>query len=657
MNRFWWCATGLALVMAAPVAAQVQVTTTTQQDFDAATKLDSDSNYAGALAAWQALEHRPGVSRRTVAVVRLRKSRTLFMLGRPEEAAVEARAGLAALPSGDASLDEDRYLSWFTIGQIAESQLDYATAADAYRKSVPLAAVPVAKFASLRGLVATETFTDAPAAIADVAQLDALIAANSFDNKAVAIVRSTESRALLNNGDYRGARTKAGEAVKLLGGLTEKTDLYDVAARSDYSIAALLLGDSDGARQYMAMTGAGRLPKGDFDPGVQMQPPPCGGEAGLKPGDAAVVQFSIRDDGRVIDVSPIYAAGGGSAGLEFARAVRDWSWTPAQTKGLPDFFRYRVRVEMRCSTAFPTPSIFTHLAGRLSAWLGDHDVERLDLEGSDAAILPQLRSRLAAADSAKGGNALALVPLLHAIATNRVTPTDEAVAAARRGLALLDAANAPPLARLEFARMLWGDEYDSRNGWHSYVDQATRLLDDPRFAASAEARAAIHLAIAGATGRHDREVTRAALQAVADETGLDRSSPLRTAALMRLASLEARVGDVAAARASFDLSGLDEKQCALIDSPPHLLRTNAGDAFPMEAMRWGFEGWTQIQFDIAADGKVLAPRAVIAYPPFVFTKAGTGVIGGARYEATYRPNGGLACGGSTNRVRFILPEH
>ncbi|MDB5708210.1 MAG: hypothetical protein JWL96_280 [Sphingomonas bacterium] len=656
MNRLWWCATGLALVVVAPAAAQTRPATTVQQDFDTATKLDSDGNYAGALAAWQALEQRPGVSRRTLALIRLRKSRTLFQLARPEEAAVEARGGLAALPSGDATLDEDRYLSWFTIGQIAESQLDYATAADAYRKSLPLAAEPAVKLSSLRGLITTETFTDGPAAIADVARLDALIAANNFDNKTVAIVRSTESRALLNSGDYRAARAKAGEAVKLLGGLTEKTDLYDVAARSDYSIAALLLGDSDGARQYMAMTGAGRLPKGDFDPGVQMQPPPCGGEAGLKPGDAAVVQFSIRDDGRVIDVSPIYAAGGGSAGLEFARAVRDWSWTAAQTKGLPGFFRYRVRVEMRCSTAFPTPSIFTHLSGRLSAWLGDHDIDRLDLEGSDAAILPQLRSRLAAADGAKGANPLVLVPLLHGIATNRVTPTDEAVAAARRGLALLDTADAPPLARLEFARMLWGDEYDSRNGWHGYVDQATRALDDPRFATSAEARAAIRLAIADATGRHDKVVTRAALQAVADELTLDRTSPLRTAALMRLASLEARTGDVAAARASFDLSGLDEKQCALIDSPPHLLHAGGGDAFPTEAMRWGFEGWTQIQFDIAADGKVLAPRAVIAYPPFVFTKAGTGVIGGARYEATYRPNGGLACGGSSNRVRFIMPQ-
>jgi tetratricopeptide (TPR) repeat protein len=656
VKRLGRCMVGMAMALSTPVAAQTPPAATLQQQFDAATKLDSDGNYEGALAAWQAIEQRPGTSHRTLALVRLRKGRTLFLLKRLEEAAEEARAGLAALPAGDKSLDEDRYLSWFAIAQIAESQLDYATAVDAYRKSVPFAVAPVATLASLRGLVTTETFTDSDSAMADMARLDALIAANRFDAKSVAIVRSAESRLLLNRGDFKAARAKAGEAVKLLGGLTAKTDLYDVAARSDYSIAALLLGDADDARQYMAMTGAGRLPKGEFDPGVQMEPPPCGGDADLKPADASVVQFAIRDDGTVADVAPIYAAGGGAAGLEFARAVRDWSWTPEQTKGLPAFFRFRARVEMRCSTAFAAPSISTHLAGRLAAWLADRNVEDgPELVGSDAVILPQLRSRLAAADSAKGTNALALVPLLHAIATNRVAPTDEAVAAARRGLALVEAADAPPLARLEFARLLWGSDHDSRSGWHAYVDQANRALGDAHFATSPEARAAIHLAIASATGRHDRAIARGALQAVADDSALDKTSPLRAAALMRLASLEARAGDVAAARTTFAQSGLDARQCALIDSPPQLLHAAAGGAFPMEAMRWGFEGWTQIQFDIAADGKVLAPRAVIAYPPFVFTKAGTGVIGGARYEATYRPNGGLACGGSSNRVRFIMP--
>ncbi len=80
---------------------------------------------------------------------------------------------------------------------------------------------------------------------------------------------------------------------------------------------------------------------------------------------------------------------------------------------------------------------------------------------------------------------------------------------------------------------------------------------------------------------------------------------------------------------------------------------NAG-AFPGEAKAWGFEGWVAVQFDIGADGKTLNQRAVISYPPFIFTKAGDETLKTARYEKTYRPGGGLGCGGITQRVKFIL---
>src|SRR3569623_3371272 len=98
MKRSGWCSTGFALALSAPIAAQTPPATTLQQDFVAATKLDSDGYAAGALAAWQAIEHRPGVAARTHALVQLRKSRTLFLLGRPAAAAEAARAGLAGLP-------------------------------------------------------------------------------------------------------------------------------------------------------------------------------------------------------------------------------------------------------------------------------------------------------------------------------------------------------------------------------------------------------------------------------------------------------------------------------------------------------------------------------------------------------------------------------
>ena len=122
-----------------------------------------------------------------------------------------------------------------------------------------------------------------------------------------------------------------------------------------------------------------------------------------------------------------------------------------------------------------------------------------------------------------------------------------------------------------------------------------------------------------------------------------------------MASIDAGNGKLDQARAAFKRSGLSADQCALLDSPPRMTASNVGgDDFPKEAMRWGFEGWTELQYDVTADGKTQNVRAIVSYPPFVFTKAGANVMDGARFAKTYRPDGGLGCGGDTGRVRFQM---
>lgn len=69
----------------------------------------------------------------------------------------------------------------------------------------------------------------------------------------------------------------------------------------------------------------------------------------------------------------------------------------------------------------------------------------------------------------------------------------------------------------------------------------------------------------------------------------------------------------------------------------------------------GFEGWVRTAFDIAPDGRTVAPRVVIAYPPFVFDEAANGIARGTRYTSTFRPEGALACSGEQQSVRFLLP--
>jgi tetratricopeptide (TPR) repeat protein len=645
----------VALIASAGPALAQRAATTVQQDFDAATALADKGDNAGALAAWQALEKRlPTKNRRSLAIVRVRTGAALYKLDRMDDAVVAVRAGLADLPAADATLAAYRYDAYFQLGQIAESGLDYASAVEAYRTAESIGDTSVTRLAALRGLIASETFVDPERAATDLARAEAILATTATDAKSKAIFATLKSVLMLNLGKYPDARLAAGNAVKLLGGLTSKTDLYDVAARSDYSIAALLEGRLDDARRYMAMTGAGRLPDGIFATGVQMKPPGCS-ESGLSPDDAAVIEFSIGDDGTVVSSMPIYAAGGGAAGLVFARAARSWSWTPDQVKKLPPFFRYRARVEMRCSTAFARPSIEDYLGSKLDAWLIGKGIAWQPINAaSDALALPKQRAQLAASESAKGKDALALVPLLYAIMHNSVVGREETNLLARRALAIADANGVTPIARVTLSRFIWSTDQADRWKQGAFLRTVAPALSDPAFN-DPEARSAIRLTLVDALGRKDEKKARQWLQEVGEERALAPNDPLRVGALIRLASLEEANGNAEAARVAFENSGLSARQCALVDSAPKQIRFGgSGDDFPKEALNWGFEGWVLTQFDVTADGLVQNERPIMAYPPFVFSKAGARVIGRSRFEKSYRPDGGLGCGSNTMRTGFRI---
>lgn len=164
-----------ALVASSPLLAQ-KPATSVQQDFLAAAALDEKGEKQAALAAWQALEARTTGNARSHAIVLVRKSAALYALDRKDEAVTAARAGLAGLPAGDATLREDRFNAYFNLGRIAESALDYASAVDAYRTAEPMAESPANQAAVLLRLSATATFVDPAVASAALARADALMA-------------------------------------------------------------------------------------------------------------------------------------------------------------------------------------------------------------------------------------------------------------------------------------------------------------------------------------------------------------------------------------------------------------------------------------------------------------------------------------------------
>ncbi|MET4896946.1 energy transducer TonB [Sphingomonadaceae bacterium jetA1] len=645
-------AAAISVAAAAQQASPPAPGTTVQQDYDAATALDQGADAAAALAAWVALAARVKSGNRTWAIAMVRKGGAQFRLGQLDEAAATIRAGLAVLPTADASLAEDRQNAHIMLGRIAADSLDYADASAEYAKAEAEAPTDVGRLAAMLAGARVRIFTDPADALATLDRADAIASRMTLGKVDQASLLQARMRLAMNIGHLDEANRIAPKVVSLLGGMTlSRVDLRDVAARSDAAIAALLAHRDDTAREYMAYTGAGRSRKGMFRPASLMTPPECGGEADLKPEDVAVVQFGVGDDGSVFGVEPVYSSGGGEKGLAFARAVQGWAWSPEELKTLPPFFRYSVRLEMRCSTAYSRPSVNEAITARFAEWVDKKGVAA-PAQGHQVGGVALGRQRAALAAAEARGQAPAILAAAAQMFDNPTLGSDERAALIARVEPLAAASDMPAMARLLFAIPAQeGRDRDWRGGGR-YAAVMAPLLTQKPYADDPQARAALRLRIAD----HSNEKYGAPyLQQVADDPGLDPRDPLRVGALIRLASAAKREGDLALARQTFEKSGLAASQCATLDAKPKPVVMPGPDVFPQEARRWGFEGWVRNQFDVGADGHVTNTRTLVSYPPFIFSQAAEKAFTSMRFQKTYRPDGGVGCGASVNGIVFQLP--
>lgn len=656
--RVSWIAISLATVgsvaaaqdIVPPTAAKASMTT--QQAFEAATQLTTNGAWAEALAAWEAIEKRPRMAARAVGIIRVRKGYVLSRLGRFDEAAEAIRLGLAALPANDPTLADDRFLGENERGLIASRALDYATAADAWTKALQSATENTDRLTALTALTTVQTFLDTTAAKASLAELKLLAATMALTPKDKGNLLVVETELLLNDGRFSEAAKSGRAAVNAFGGLSASNiHLDDAVARSDTAIAMLLAGQDEDARQFLAYSGAGQSTK-EFARGLSMPVPLCGAEDGLKPEDVAVVEFNINEDGTISSTRPIYAAGGGAAGLAFASAARDWSFDSKTLQALPAFFRNKARVELRCSTAFPRPSLTGLINNVLVRWLDEQGAA-----APDEVALPQAwrrdLARLAELEQKGVVAGAPLVAVLTALAANPLSPREDAKLNATRALALLDD-RAPPLARLSLELRVLNTSGTERRRASVYRAGIQALLARPIYRDDPRARAVIRLLLADALGLAHIAEAKAMIDPVAQDSQLPATDAFKIGALIRLASLNARQGKTEEAQSAFERTGLDGEQCALADAVPKLV--SIGGDFPKEAQRWGFEGWTTNEVDVGADGSVPVARSIVSYPPFVFTKAGVATVKSARYTKSYRPSGGVGCRAQPMSVKFSLGQ-
>jgi tetratricopeptide (TPR) repeat protein len=643
----------LSVLLASAAVAQ---TPTVQQRFDAARqKLETD-DAAGALAELEALETylkaQPRPNPTNIAVTQAQKADSLLKLGRADQAKPLLNAALSGGVLDKPALKSVRENALLLLAGIMEGELDHAGARAEYLRLAEVAAEPITRTLALMGAARTEMFLDAPAALRHIDQALSLAEKDlAVGKRELANVLGLKGRILLNSGQTAGARALLTRAVGLRGGLTPKVNQIDVALRADAAIAMLRLGQDEDARKYLAYTGAGRTDE-QLHPPVEMPLPPCG--EGLDPQDSAIIEFSILDDGRVIAPRPVFASKPGDAAYEFARYVGRWSWEPANAAKVNPFFRVAARAEVRCTTRNERPRATYAFEQESGDWFDKHGLKALT-GYSDAARALELEARL----KVSGPDTAERLGVLMWLTRNATVEGKRRLQYAADAVALAARLKAPLSLRLVIALDHAG--IHAIQNARTYDDQVASELESlsalrarPEFAEAAM-QATLDLRIAQAAGYLKRsDVEQSALIRVAERADLSDKHPLKVAALVQLANIYAAAKQTENAAVMYDRTGLTAKQCALVDGGPVMLKAGTGK-FPNEAYGWGFEGWTSLEYDVAADGTTRNARTVAAFPPAVFAKASEAIPRTMRYRVSYRPEGDLACTAMSRRVRFSLP--
>lgn len=626
---------------------------TLQQRFDTASETAATPGRCGeAVAQFEALE-REGARKSPIvaAAIDVRKGRCFIALDRDAEGEAAIARGLPLLVAKGAAFALDVRDARLMLGESAYRRFDYDAAAAQYLAALE-PSTGANRILPLLMLSRTLMFDHDGRALKYAEEARELVRATpNVAKRDLAKVQTQYARVLLNEGRDKEAYAELRDSLAKQGGLDLKVSLDDLATRSDLAIAALRNKDVEGARKYLAYTGAGRMKDAPFSRAAAMDLPACDAAAGLNPDDVAVVEFSLVEDGHVASVVPIFTTGRRASAIAFARAVSEWSWRAEDAKAVPPFFRYATRVELRCVRAPERPPVTSPLAEEGGSWFsanGADDTSWADLPAARAASA----QRAAMQRAMPGGNKIAALHAKFALATNPVIDGKERDALLAQLPADASAVKAPASVRV-LVGMSWRvDEQSS-----AYRERMRALLQEPEVLADPLAAATLRVSIARpyykSPSPSDAYVL---LTAVTDDPRLPAKHPLKVTAWLQRANLLAAANDQAGAREAFSRTGLTEEQCALVGLQPVLKRSGASSSdFPMEAMRWGFEGWVRTEFDVTADGRTATQRAVASYPPFIFDDAAIGIARDARFTSSFRAEGALACSGKQQSINFTIP--
>ena len=641
----------LALLGAAPAAAG-----TVQEDFDAAQAHLDAMRLPEARAGFAALLDRMGASKsRSAMIVRSRLGETMVAMGDVEEAEPLLQAALAGLPAGVASAAEERAGALTHLARVAEEQGRIREALGHWQAILTERLLPPASLGGLQarlGAARTGQWTQPEAA---AALMDGLLAepASAWGPPQAGIsgrvlVLRMKGQLAMRLGQLDAAKAAFDAAGKLAGGTSSlQVNLDDVQLRGDLAVLAWLRKDMASVVRLTAMSGSAMLDDGGGRLGGVGDLPACAPSGDLAPDAMAVIEFSVRDDGRVLNVRPIYATpGSGPASShpeeQFAAAVHGWSWPADQAKATNPLWRAAIRVELRCQTKRPD-LVTTSLARDLDAWFKAKGLATPPLSGTAAQGRQQLLAALAAVDAGGNPDAAAALPLLAALVQNPAHGGREAATHAARLDALAQRHDAP--AYLRFLAQ-WR-EVRSRADLAGLFRRLVQLADQ-----RGEQRTADYLRLLRMEYKLGGDET-AELDAIVARH--DEADPLRTKALIMVSDRAFASGEEAKAATALAATGLSPQQCALVDVRPQgrnaFLTT---DDFPREARAWGLSALMRVSHDVTPAGDIANVRVISARPPFAFSEQTVRRMQGWKFKPVLRGTETVGCLGRVQPIRFRL---
>lgn len=635
--------------LSAPV--QAQAPKTAQQLFNEAQLAYENGLWAAAAAGYREALQLQKQNGQGVASIRARFASALARSGDTIEAQRQIDLAIAIFKSLGIAKHEDLAVAYLTIGDLRRGELKFDAAVIAYRQGIAATEGAITPNLQLWGRtgIAYAMMTEKPdmaSAALDEELADQVLMGRFSDTQKTSLF-ALKAMAELNRGDAKNAAVFIEKALALGGAMSSRVTLEQTRIRSDAAIIYSRMGEQEKVRKFLAYSGAGHLADGDALFPQSPELPICGAE--ISPQDFAVIEFAIGANGHADGAAPVFASRSGPIGAIFAASVKEWRWKRQAIAKLNSFWRASVRMELRCVKRPPAITMSDAFEESTEQWLAkagslidlsDPSAQPLDPAKSPDRVMAEIANGFLALAQGSGGG----------------TWKETAATLSTQ----LQTAQAPIEVQAQLAYMTAVGRPNS-SSWSFGVARAAKLGS-----AAAAIQARPGGARAGAWLRAERAVAlerskmldqaHAELSAVVatPEAALPKDDPIRSFATLHLAMLDRHQGNADLARNRLANAGLDADQCSLLDLEPIAQSHSIGnDAFPREALRWGFTGSVREAFDIAANGKVEDVRTIIAYPPFVFGPSTEKALASFRYLPPMLGDQPIGCVGQMHRINYV----